>query len=245
MKALAVVLSLLSLSVLSNPALSTEQDDKLTQAKTKIDKVLKKLNIKANDMYLSEVTGLVEVMTARGLYYFTEDGQHIIHGTVYDVTNGIKDITEQSLSKVRVKGVKQFEDSMIVFPAKDEKYKVTVFTDTSCGYCQKLHKEMQSYNDLGITVRYLAFPRSGTSGSTFKQLQSIWCAVDQQAAMTKAKNGDRTPQPQSKMCDMPLAEQYALGLKVGVSGTPAIILDNGTMIPGYKPPADLFAMLEQ
>lgn len=241
MKALAVVLSLLSLTAFS--AMSEDKSDELKQAEANIKPVLGKLQINYTDMTISEVDGLVEVLTERGLYYFSKDGKHLISGKIYDVTGRPEDITEKSLAKVRVSGMKDFENSMIVFPAKEEKYQVTVFTDTSCGYCRKLHSEMEGYNDLGITVRYLAFPRSGTQGSTYKELTSIWCAVDQQTAMTKAKNGDRTPQPQTKMCDMPIAEQYQMGMKVGVSGTPAIVLDNGTMIPGYQGPADLLATL--
>lgn len=243
MKALAVVLSLLSLAAFSNSAMSEEKSEALLAAEAKIKPVLKRLEIKHSDMSISQVDGLIEVITDRGLYYFSEDGGHLISGKIYDVSGRPQDITEKSLAKVRVAGMKEFEDSMIVFPAKDEKYQVTVFTDTSCGYCRKLHAEMEGYNDLGITVRYLAFPRSGIQGSTYKELTSIWCAVDQQTAMTKAKNGDRTPQPQAKMCNMPIAEQYSMGVKVGVSGTPAIVLDNGTMIPGYQGPADLMATL--
>ena len=179
------------------------------------------------------------------LFYFSDNGQYLVHGKVYDLATGIDNLTEKSLAKVRISGVEEFKDSMIVFPAKDEKYKVTVFTDTSCGYCRKLHSQMQGYNDLGITVQYLAFPRSGITGPTFKELTSIWCAVDQQDAMTKAKSGDRTPAPQAKMCNMPVAEQYSLGSKVGVTGTPAMILEDGTMIPGYQDPAQLLTVLAQ
>jgi thiol:disulfide interchange protein DsbC len=183
-------------------------------------------------------------MTDRGLFYFSENGQFLVHGKVYDLSKDeIENVTELALSQVRIDGMKQFEDSMIVFPAKDEKYKVTVFTDTSCGYCRKLHSQMDAYNELGITVRYLAFPRSGVQGPTFKEMTSIWCAADQKAAMTDAKNGSRATPEQTKMCDAPVAEQYMLGSKVGVSGTPAIVLDDGTMIPGYQDPGQLASVL--
>lgn len=245
MKAFAVALTILFFSVWSNAQNSDKNNQQLNNIKATINAALQTVNLTANEIYLSEVDGLVEVLTDRGLFYFTKDGKYLIQGKVFNITGGIENVTEKSLAKVRIAGIKQFEGSMIVFPAKQEKFKVTIFTDTSCGYCRKLHAEMQGYNDLGITVRYLAFPRSGTSGQTFKDLTAIWCAVDQQTAMTKAKSGDTSLQPQAQQCDMPIAGHYNLGQKLGVNGTPAIVLEDGQLIPGYQPPQQLFGLLQK
>lgn len=238
-KAILAALSFLSLSAFAAPEAPAADSG----VNAVIKKNLVKLGLTATGIDKSPVDGLYQVITERGLFYFSENGQFLVHGKVYDLTNEIENVTELALAQVRIDGMKEFENSMIVFPAKDEKYQVTVFTDTSCGYCRKLHSQMQGYNDLGITVRYLAFPRSGVQGPTFKEMTSIWCAVDQREAITNAKNGDRTPAPQSKMCDAPVAGQYSMGMKVGVSGTPAIILDDGTMIPGYQDPSQLVGVL--
>ncbi|MFT4926395.1 MAG: thiol:disulfide interchange protein DsbC [Phenylobacterium sp.] len=205
---------------------------------------LGKLGLTASSIADSPVDGLYQVITDRGLFYFSDNGQFLVHGKVYDLKNGVENISELALAQVRIDGVKQFEDSMIVYPAKNEKHKVTVFTDTTCGYCRKLHSQMAEYNELGITVQYLAFPRSGVTGPTFKELNAIWCAADKEKALTDVKNGTKMDMAKAKMCDAPIAEQYAMGMQVGVSGTPAIIFDNGSMIPGYQPPAQLFAALE-
>ena len=205
---------------------------------------LTKLGLKAQTIAKSPVNGLFQVITDRGLFYFSENGQYLVHGKVYDLKEGVENISELALSQVRIDGVKQFEGEMIVYPAKEEKHVVTVFTDTTCGYCRKLHSQMADYNDLGITVQYLAFPRSGITGPTFKELKAVWCAADKQKAMTDVKNGGRMDVAAAKSCNAPIAEQYAMGMQVGVTGSPAIILGDGTMIPGYQPPAQLFAALE-
>lgn len=205
---------------------------------------LGKLGLQAQTIAKSPVDGLYQVITNRGLFYFSENGQYLVHGKVYDLKEGVENISEQALSQVRIDGVKQFANSMISYPAKEEKYKVTVFTDTTCGYCRKLHSQMSAYNDLGITVQYLAFPRSGVAGPTFKELTAVWCADDKQKAMTDVKNGSKMDMAKAKSCDAPIAEQYAMGMQVGVTGTPAIIMNDGTMIPGYQPPEQLFAHLE-
>ncbi len=245
MKAIIAALGILSLSVFaSEPAKApaTQSQDKGVHATIKAN--LKRLNFEVTDISESPAKNVYQVITNQGLFYVGADGDMLIHGKMYQLTEkGPVNVTEGALAKVRLDGMKQFENSMIVFPAKDEKYKVTVFTDTSCGYCRKLHSQMQAYNDLGITVRYMAFPRSGVQGPTFEQLKAIWCAKDQQKAMTDAKSGERLDTSKVAMCDAPIAEQYALGVKVGVSGTPAIMLDDGVMIPGYQDPHQLLQTL--
>lgn len=179
----------------------------------------------------SRVPGLKQVLTDKGLFFSSNDGKFLIEGSVYDLEKRSL-LNEEILRDVRKTGVAKFVGDSITYKAKDEKYSITVFTDTSCGYCRKLHSEMKKYNDAGITVRYLAFPRSGTSGETFNQLQSIWCAKDQRSAMDAAKAGSSVA---TASCSNTISEQYKLGQSFGVSGTPAIVLPNGTMIPGYQP----------
>ncbi|MNG22971.1 Thiol:disulfide interchange protein DsbC precursor [compost metagenome] len=111
-----------------------------------------------------------------------------------------------------------------------------MFTDTDCGYCQKLHSEVPELNRLGVEVRYVAFPRQGLQSPAYKELVSVWCAKDRQGAMNLAKTRQEVPAAE---CDNPVAKQYALGQMIGVSGTPAIVLANGKLIPGYQPAPQL------
>lgn len=131
---------------------------------------------------------------------------------------------------------------MIVFaPAGEVKGEITVFTDTSCFYCQKLHKEVPELNKHGIRVRYLAFPRGGADSAGYRQLVGAWCADNPQEALTALKNKEPIPVQQ---CDPnPIDEQYSLGQQMGVRGTPAIITDTGQMIPGYQSADKLLATL--
>jgi len=239
MKTTLLALSCLLLSNLAYSA--TDVTDKSISQPIKSS--LARLGLTPTEVNPSKVDGLLEVMTERGLFYISEDGQFLVHGKMYDLTNGVENVTEQSLAKVRVVDIKKFKDSMISFPAKNEKYKVTVFTDTSCGYCRKLHSQIQQYNDLGITVQYLAFPRSGITGRTFNELTAIWCSADPQRSLTSVKNGSKIDLSKSSKCEAPIAEQYAFGMKVGVSGTPAIIFEDGLMIPGYQDPEQLLSAL--
>ncbi|WP_286269625.1 bifunctional protein-disulfide isomerase/oxidoreductase DsbC [Thalassotalea hakodatensis] len=193
------------------------------------------------------VDNIIEVTTDQGIFYASADGKFLIQGKLYGIGDNVINYTERSLAKLRMTGLSEFEKEMIVYPAKDEKHVVTIFTDITCGYCRQLHQQMSDYNDLGITIRYLPYPRSGvvdrygnlTQG--FKDLRSIWCHEKPANALTKAKAGSSVAQ---RICDKPLEEEFEFARQVGVNATPAIVFDNGMMIPGYKTPSSLIEILE-
>ena len=206
-----------------------------------IENTIAALGMKVEQISPSPLQGLLEVQTDKGLFYLSEDGKLLLQGRLFRIDGGVEDLTEKSMMALRREGVARFEDSMIVFKAPEEKYVITVFTDISCGYCRRLHSQIDEYNRLGITVRYLAFPRNGLRSDVFRKMQSVWCASDPKAALTAAKNDKPIEQ---RNCSAPVAEHYQLGQKLGVTGTPAIVLANGMMIPGYKPPRQLLALLQ-
>ncbi|WP_088329868.1 bifunctional protein-disulfide isomerase/oxidoreductase DsbC [Lacimicrobium sp. SS2-24] len=204
-------------------------------------KITDSIGLSVIEVTPSPVPGLLQAMTNRGLFYISEDGTYLVHGKVFNLDKGLQNETEEALSAVRLQGIDTFSDSMIEFKADDEKYQVTVFTDTTCGYCRKLHSQIDSYNEKGISVRYLAFPRGGVSSGGFKELVSVWCADNPKKAMTAAKAGDDIS---NKSCKNNVSAHYNFGQQVGVQGTPAIVLSNGNMIPGYQPPAELLKILQ-
>ena len=172
-----------------------------TADKATVDSITQKLNsleISVNSINPAVVDGLYEVLTNRGVYYVSQNAQFLVHGNIYDLDNQMENITEKSLTVLRQDKLKAFEKDMIVYKAEKEKHVITVFTDTSCGYCQKLHAEMADYNNAGITVRYLAFPRGGINSATYNTMVSIWCADDPKLAMDNAK---ARKQIESKSCD--------------------------------------------
>jgi thiol:disulfide interchange protein DsbC len=182
------------------------------------------------------VTGLLQVMTDKGLFYTSQDGKYLLQARIYDIEEGMRNVTEDTLGSLRLDGLVEFKDAVIEYKANKEKYVVNIFTDITCGYCRKLHNEMAEYNDLGITVRYLAFPRGGLNSSSYTDMVSVWCADNKQEAMDHAKAGVTVA---SKNCETKVAEQYAFGQKIGVNGTPNIIMPDGSVIPGYQPPKQL------
>ena len=130
---------------------------------------------------------------------------------------------------------------MVVFAGDKADHTVTVFTDIDCGYCRKLHSQIDEYEDEGIRVRYVFYPRAGVKSESYKEAVSVWCSEDRNKAMTEAKAGRLM---EEKTCDNPVQSHMELGELLGISGTPAIVLDNGDLVPGYVPPKRLAAIIK-
>lgn len=233
-KSLGVVALLAGVSMTS----SAKVLDKYDLTKSKIER---QLRLQISSIAESPVPGLLQIATTKGFFYASPDGKYLLQARVYNLDEGMKNETEVALGSIRLDGVKEFSNSMIEFKAEKEKYVVNIFTDITCGYCRKLHHEMEEYNELGITVRYLAFPRGGLRSQSYNDMVSVWCATDQQNAMTEAKNGEDID---SSSCANQVAQQYNFGQQIGVTGTPNIILPDGSVIGGYQPPKQLLESLE-
>lgn len=193
----------------------------------------------------SELPGLYRVQIDQGpMVYSTASGEFFIVGDLYAVgTGGLINLAEQQRANDRKEALAKVPMAQkIVFPAEGEtRAYIEVFTDVSCFYCQKLHKEVPELNRRGVEVRYLAYPRQGIGSPGFRQLASAWCADDRQATLTQFKNRESL---EENVCPgNPIAEQFALGQQLGVRGTPAIVTEDGEMIPGYRSADDLLAIL--
>jgi thiol:disulfide interchange protein DsbC len=189
------------------------------------------------------VEGFYEVIVGSEVMYMSVDAKHLFfNGSLYDLSDGVVNLTEERRNGLRREAIAAIgEDSMISFGPADAQDTITVFTDIDCGYCRRLHNEIEKYNAAGIRVRYLFFPRSGPGTDSFRKAVSVWCADDRREAMTAAKRGDDV---EARDCENPVGDQYNLGRELGVSGTPALLFDNGELVPGYVPADRLKPMLD-
>ncbi len=219
----------------------------------KIKASLAKLNPNISPLKIihSQLPGFYEVLTSSDVIYIDKDIKFVMPGPVFNVsgdaptniTDASKSLIDEMQRPARAKLVNTVTDKdAVVFKAKNEKYVVNVFTDIDCGYCRKLHQDMQGYLDAGITVRYLAFPRAGVNSGSYNKLVSIWCASDRNKAMSDAKLHGKVVDAK---CDNPISAQYKISQDIGLGGTPSIILKDGKLFPGYMPPQNLVQALEQ
>ena len=193
----------------------------------------------------SEIESIQE-SSIKGLYavyygdlepiYVSDDGNFFIYGDIYKINiNSITNITDVEISERRSTILSNLE-------SKNEQYAVTVFTDVDCGYCRKLHNQIGEYNKLGITINYAAFPRSGLGTISFTKMVSAWCSDNKKSSLTRLKNNNEI---NKNFCDnQPVSKHYAIGNKLGVTGTPAIFSSDGRLFPGYLSPEDLLKKLQ-
>jgi thiol:disulfide interchange protein DsbC len=236
------ILALALFALLLAGTAQAQQVDQETS--TKINNALRILlpGIQPDEIRSTPVDNLYEVTFGGRLVYLTGDGRYLIQGKMIDLETRTE-ITEERLSELKMAALaKVGEDQMIIYGPEDAKDTVTVFTDIDCGFCRKLHSEMARYNEEGIRIRYLFYPRAGIGSDSYNKAVSVWCADDRKAAMDKAKAGGEVD---SKTCENPVDEHYELGQTMRISGTPALLLDGGEMVPGYVPAHKLRKALDE
>jgi thiol:disulfide interchange protein DsbC len=202
--------------------------------------VLKALpGMAAEDIQPSAVAGLYELRQSGQYGYVTSDGRYLLDGDLIDLSTRTN-LTENNRKQDRVTQLAALgEENLIVFAPENgaAKYAVTVFTDIDCGYCRKMHREVEEYNAQGIAIRYAFYPRSGPNSPSFQKAERVWCSADRKQALTLAKQGAEITGPSD--CANPVAREYALGAELGLRGTPMMILPDGEVVNGYVPAAAL------
>lgn len=200
-------------------------------------------DLNTDEIRPSPIDGMYEISVGGKVAYISADGRYLIQGDLYDV-QAEENLTEKRRIAARMESLDAISESrMIIFEPAETKHTITVFTDIDCGYCRKLHRQIDGYNDRGIRVRYLFFPRSGPATPSWFKAEEVWCAEDSNSALTRAKAGEVI---ESEDCgETPVAEHYSLGRTFGIRGTPAIVADTGELIPGYVSPTELAKYFER
>ena len=193
---------------------------------------------------VSPQEGFYEVKLSDGsLLYVSNDGKSIFYGDLLKITDkGILNLSDESKAKSRLDKIKKLDkNTLITFEAKNPLHQIYVFTDVDCGYCRKFHSQIQAYNELGIQVNYLAFPRQGLTSEAGQKIISAWCSAEQNKSLTLLKQGKDIEKIDCQ--NNPVESHYTLGRSMGVQGTPAILKEDGSIIPGFVEPERLLKLL--
>jgi thiol:disulfide interchange protein DsbC len=235
-------MKLLSLILLITPLLTSygvmAETDSVNTLKQALARSMP--NVKPTKITKSPVDGLYEVIVGSQVVYMSVDARYMIEGDLIDIKTK-KNISEDAKSAIRLAAISKFNaDQMVVYRPKNVKDIITVVTDIDCPYCRRLHNEIPAYLEKDVEVRYIFMPLKGAAD--MKKTISVWCSDDQQLALDIAKSGGDV---EEKTCDNPIKEHLALARELGVRGTPAIILEDGQMLPGYVPVDKLVAELRK
>lgn len=204
-------------------------------------------NAQISQITPAPMPGFYQVIASGHIVYVSSDGKYVMNGDLIDAQKGTS-ITDDAWAKYRKAELAKVPASdRIVFSPPHPKYTVTVFTDVTCPYCRVLHEEMAAINKEGIAVQYLAWPRAGVTGedgkptAVYSEMVSVWCSTDRNSAFTAAKQGHEL---KAATCKNPVKDQFDLGLRLGVTGTPAVYAEDGTLIGGFLSPEDLLSAVK-
>ncbi len=223
------------------PATAEDVDAELEQVRQKVNEMFEVIN--PEDVNPSPVDGWYSIHRGSVIAYVSANGRYLLQGDLIDLDQNIN-LSEAVRNNSRRDLMSAIPDAdVIAFSPTDVKYSVTIFTDVDCTYCRRLHNQIDEYLAYGIEIRYLMYPRNGPTSPAWATAQEVWCSSDRNGALTAAKADRKFA---STDCDSTIVDHhYALGQEVGLSGTPAIILNDGTLISGYLPPDQLKARLDQ
>ena len=243
----SILVLAISCAALATTAVSAAEKAAVESAPTIIERKLSAVRPDLAFKVLGEssIPDIYEVQVVGGpLLFVSKDGSHFIDGNLFQITpTQFIDLKELRIIEMRRQIFSQLStDEMIVFkPAGKSKAIMNVFTDIDCGYCRKLHKEVPMLNALGVEVRYLAYPRAGLESESYLKIATAWCADDPNQALTDFKSGRESS---IAVCeDNPVADHFKLGGSIGVTGTPATVLMDGTLLPGYRSAVDFAQLL--
>ena len=231
---IGIVLSAALIFSASN-ATAEEVSAELQKARETVSKMF--AGIDEDDVYESEVEGWYTVRRGAIVAYISADGRYLLQGDLIDLENSVN-LSENDRNQSRVKMLSTMaDDQLIIFTPENVRHSISVFTDIDCTYCRRLHSQIDDYLAEGIEIRYLLYPRSGPDSPSWAKAEQVWCADDQNSAITLAKLDQAFD---TDSCDTSIIEKhYALGQDIGLRGTPAIVLEDGTLFSGYLPPKQL------
>ncbi len=222
---------LVALTFSMNPHAQAGSDEAIKEAMKELFQ-----DIEIDRIEQSQIPGLYLVTVGAEIFYVSGDGKYLLRGDLIDLAQK-NNLSEQARTVARVGMINKISaGEYIEFAPEKPAHTVYVFTDITCGFCQKLQHDIADINAQGIAVRYLAFPRDGSNTATSKNMESIWCAKDRPQAFSDAMIGLGVKPAD---CENPVNRHFALGQAMGVRGTPAIFTEDGRYLPGYLPPTEL------
>jgi len=224
-----------ALGLLSAPVFSADENAELQQVRATVSGLFD--GIEADDVFASDIDGWYTIRKGAIIAYISADGRYLLQGDLIDL-EGQVNLSEKDRNNARVKMMIDVpDDQAIVFTPETVRHTVSVFTDIDCTFCRRLHSQIDEYMEEGIEIRYFLYPRSGPASASWVKAEQVWCSKDRNEALTLAKLDEDFD---SKQCDSSVvSSHYAIGQDVGLRGTPAIVLEDGTLFSGYLPPKQL------
>ena len=191
---------------------------------------------KIDEVSKTAIPGLYEIRIGTEILYSDERGEHLIQGNIIE-TKTRSDVTQARIDKITAIdfAALPLKDAIVWKQGSGER-KLVVFADPNCGYCKKFETEMQQVKD--VTVYTFLIPILG--GDSPDKARNLWCAKDSSAAWRDWMiKGAAAPRSMGTCDSSALQRNLAMAKKYRVTGTPALVFEDGKRIPGALPPAEV------
>ena len=229
LRSLAIALAVSAVSWAALPALAQDAAIRKAIAERlpdfpKIDEVTK-----------TPIPGVYEIRLGTDVLYTDETGSYLIEGSLID-TKSRANLTEQRVSRLTAIDFKSLPlKDAIVWKQGNGSRKLVVFADPNCGYCKKFERELANVKD--VTVYTFLYPILGPDST--EKSKVIWCAKDSTKAWRDwmVTGVPANAAEKDEKCDLaPLERNLALGRRFKITGTPALVFEDGRKVPGAVPP---------
>ena len=184
---------------------------------------------KIDEVSKTPIPGIYELRMGTDLLYTDENGSYLIEGSVFDTRNKV-DLTKARTDKLTAIdfGSLPLKDAMVIKQGNGSR-RMVVFADPNCGYCKRIERDLVAVKD--VTVYTFLIPILGADSVT--KSRDIWCAKDSQASWRNWMIDGATPQKSIGKCDTAALERnLELSRKYKITGTPAVVFEDGTRVPG-------------
>lgn len=172
--------------------------------------------------------GLFEVrLSTNEIYYSDAEGNFLISGQLIDTKNR-RNLTEEREAKLNAIDFASLPvKDAITIVRGNGKRKLAVFEDPNCGYCKRFERDLAKVDN--ITVYLFLYPVLGAN--SVEKSKAIWCAKDPASAWHATMLNDQAPSGAS--CNTGAIDRnLELGRRHKITGTPTLIAQDGTRVPG-------------
>jgi len=171
--------------------------------------------------------------------YADEQGQHVLIGDLLNLASK-RNLTRERMDKLlEVKWDSLPLNNAIKLVKGNGKRQFAVFSDPDCPFCRKAEAEIDKLDN--VTVYIFPYPLPMHPDAPRKS-RLVWCSKDRAKAWQDMMLRGKMPTGRDD-CKNPIEDNLALGTRLRIDGTPAMIFPNGKRIPGYVEAARLEAML--
>ena len=172
--------------------------------------------------------GLFEVRVGTDVLYTDAEGNFLLHGNLLDTRNG-RNLTEERMDKLLAVDFKTLNlKHAITMVRGNGKRKLAGFEDPNCGYCKRFEKDLQKIDN--VTVHLFLIPILGEDSVT--KSRQIWCAADKAKSWNDWMLRDVAPKGNAICNTEALTVNLDFATRHRITGTPTLIFEDGSRVPG-------------